>query len=216
MRDIFQEQLRILNHELIKMGTMCETAISSATEALEKGDADLAEKTFSMEDEIHHMERTIESICLKLLLKQQPVAGDLREVSAALKMITDLGRIGTQAADIAEIIRFLDGRCARQRHEIGQMAQETIKMVTESLAAFVRRDVLLAEETIAHDDVVDAYFDKAKNTLIQMVVANPEDGACALDLLMIAKYFERIGDHAVNIAQWVVFSVTGKHESENR
>ena len=158
------------------------------------------------------MERTIESLCLKLLLQQQPVARDLRQISAALKMITDMERIGDQASDIAEIIGFLNGRIGTDAQYICQMAVAAMRMVTESVEAYVKRDVAMAEATIQHDDVVDDLFLKVKESLIQMISANPKDGEYALDLLMIAKYFERIGDHATNIAEWVVFSVTGVHE----
>ena len=160
------------------------------------------------------MERHIESLCLKLLLQQQPVAKDLRLISAALKMITDMERIGDQASDISEIIQFLGGRTGAECEDISLMAQAAIKMVTDSIDAFVKKDLDLAQAVIAHDDVVDDYFDKVKASLITMIAKIPEDGEYALDLLMIAKYFERIGDHAVNIAEWVEFSVTGVHKGE--
>ena len=158
------------------------------------------------------MEHTIESLCLRLLLQQQPVARDLRQISAALKMITDMERIGDQAADIAEIITFLGGRSGGECEYISLMAKSAIKMVTESVDAFVKRDLELANTAIRHDDIVDDYFKKVKSSLIKMIADKPDDGEYALDLLMIAKYFERIGDHAVNIAEWVVFSVTGSHK----
>jgi phosphate transport system protein len=160
------------------------------------------------------MEREIESICLKLLLQQQPVAKDLRVISTALKMITDMERIGDQAEDIAEIITFLDGRTGEECHDIRLMAEATIKMVTDSIDAYVKQDLELAKSVSDHDDVVDDAFDRVKQTLIKMISENTADGEYALDLLMIAKYFERIGDHAVNIAEWVEFSVTGVHKGE--
>lgn len=160
---------------------------------------------------LNKMERDIETLCLKLLLRQQPVAGDLRQISAALKMITDMERIGDQAEDIAEIIAFLNGRSGAECGDIDKMAKAATKMVTNSIEAFVKRDVELAKEVIAQDDIVDDYFNRVKQDLIERISSDPSDGEFALDLLMIAKYFERIGDHATNIAEWVMFSVTGVH-----
>lgn len=214
MRNRFDEQLALLNRELTQMGAMCEEAIAYAAKALTTGDASFIEKTVSIDNEIDEMERHIESLCLKLLLQQQPVAKDLRLISAALKMITDMERIGDQASDISEIIQFLGGRTGAECEDISLMAQAAIKMVTDSIDAFVKKDLDLAQAVIAHDDVVDDYFDKVKASLITMIAKIPEDGEYALDLLMIAKYFERIGDHAVNIAEWVEFSVTGVHKGE--
>lgn len=214
MRSRFDEQLSTLNKELIEMGAMCEEVISLAAGALVSGDTSVAERVAPLDSEIDHMERNIEALCLKLLLQQQPVASDLRQISAALKMITDMERIGDQASDIAEIISFLGGRTVSDCKYIRLMAQAAIKMVTESVDAFVRRDVSLAGRAAAHDDIVDDFFDKVKTSLIGMIAEKPEDGEYALDLLMIAKYFERIGDHAVNIAEWVEFSVTGIHKGE--
>lgn len=213
MRNHFDEQLATLNNELTRMGAMCEEAISAASKALTAGDTKLAGQVLSLDGEINRMERTIETLCLKLLLRQQPVAGDLRKISAALKMITDMERIGTQAADIAEIITFLDGRTGAECEYIRFMAEATIQMVTESIDAFVEQNAVLSSKVIDHDDVVDDLFLQVKASLIQMIAEKPADGGYALDLLMIAKYFERIGDHAVNIAEWVVFSVTGKHKT---
>ena len=192
MRNRFDEQLSLLNRELIQMGALCEEVIALAAKALTTGDVPLAAKVAPIDSEIDDMERSIETLALKLLLQQQPVARDLRQVSAALKMITDMERIGDQAADIAEIITFLDGRTGGECADIQSMAEATIKMVTESVDAFVNKDTALADTVIKHDD-----------------------GEYALDLLMIAKYFERIGDHAVNIAEWVEFSVTGVHKGES-
>ncbi|NLZ76916.1 MAG: phosphate signaling complex protein PhoU [Spirochaetales bacterium] len=214
MRSRFDEQLALLNRELIEMGALCEEVISIAAKALLSGDTDLAKQVKPLGDIIDQKERTIEALCLKLLLQQQPVARDLRQISAALKMITDMERIGDQAEDIAEIIRYLEGRTGNDRGPIGEMATATIKMVTESVDAFVQRDMELATEVMKYDDVVDALFDEVKTSLIDMIAKHPEDGEYALDLLMIAKYFERIGDHATNVAEWVLFSVTGVHRRE--
>ena len=214
IRSRFDEQLELLNRELIEMGALCEQAISMAARALMSGDTALAAQIAPLDGEIDQMERDVESRCLKLLLQQQPVAKDLRQVSAALKMVTDMERIGDQASDIAEIIGFLKGRGGEDCAFIGQMGEATIRMVSGSIDAFVRRDTKLADEVIAHDDIGDAYFLKVKTALIQYIAASPDDGEYALDLLMIAKYFERIGDHAVNIAEWVLFSVTGVHKGD--
>lgn len=214
MRSRFDEQLAMLNNELTQMGAMCEEAIAIASKALSMGDVKLTDKVLSLDGEINQMERTIETLCLKLLLQQQPVARDLRQISAALKMITDMERIGTQAADIAEIITFLDGRTGEECEHIRFMAEATMQMVTESIDAFVKQDIVLAKAVVDHDDIVDHLFMQVKTALIKMIAENPTDGGYALDLLMIAKYFERIGDHAVNIAEWVVFSVTGTHKGK--
>ena len=214
MRSRFDEQLARLNTELIEMGAMCEEVIALAAKALMEGDTVLASGIPPRDVEIDRMERDIESMCLKLLLQQQPVARDLRQISAALKMITDMERIGDQAADIAEIITFMNGRSGEECGYIGEMARATIRMVTGSVDAYVKQDTELAASVISHDDVVDDYFTKVKSALIGLIAKDPSDGEYALDLLMIAKYFERIGDHAVNIAEWVVFSVTGVHNGE--
>ena len=212
MRNRFDNQLAELNNELISMGALCENAIASAVKSLIDGDTKLAAAAIRIDHEIDRKEREIESLCLKLLLQQQPVAKDLRQISAALKMITDMERIGDQAEDIAEIVRYLAGRSAENDDLLREMARSTIHMVTESVDAYVQRDTMLAETVIAEDDVVDNAFDEVKRRLIDKITAHPEDGAYALDLLMIAKYFERIGDHATNIAEWVIFSVTGVHK----
>ena len=212
MRNRFDEQLFELNRELIEMGAMCEEAIASAAKALSTGNMELAAKVRANGAAIDQMERDIEGRCMKLLLHQQPVARDLRQISAALKMITDMERIGDQAEDIAEIITFLNGRTMNGIEHIEDMARETIKMVTESVDAFVKKDVALAEQVIAHDDVVDTLFSEVKCAIIKLIAETPVDGEFALDLLMISKYFERIGDHATNIAEWVIYSVTGTHK----
>ena len=212
MRSRFDEQLLLLNKEMIEMGALCEEAIALATQALTSGDLSLAAKVAPLSSELDHKERDVESHCLKLLLQQQPVARDLRQISAALKMITDMERIGDQAEDIAEIITFLNGKTATETAHIRDMAKATIRMVTESVDAYVKQDVELARAVIAQDDAVDAYFDQAKGRLIELIAKDPNNGEFALDLLMITKYFERIGDHATNIAEWVIFSVTGIHK----
>ena len=183
--------------------------IALASSALVKGDTETAVRIAPLDKEIDQKERDIENLCMKLLLQQQPVARDLRQISAALKMITDMERIGDQAEDIAEIITFLNGRTAKEHSQIREMAKAAIKMVTDSVDAYVKHNTELAEQVIAYDDVVDEYFDSVKTNLIGMIAENPTDGEYALDLLMIAKYFERIGDHATNIAEWVLYSVTG-------
>ncbi len=214
MRSRFDEQLAQLNKQLIEMGALCEEVISMASRALMDGDLPLAAKVAPLDAEIDQKERDIENLCLKLLLQQQPVAKDLRQISAALKMITDMERIGDQAEDIAEIIKFLNGRTVENGALIREMASAAIKMVTESVDAFVKHDIMLAEKVVSDDDIVDRYFDQVKQKLIERIAQQPADSEYALDLLMIAKYFERIGDHAVNLAEWVIFSVTGVHKEE--
>ena len=214
MRSRFDEQLTLLSRELIEMGALCEEVISMASRALMDGDATLARRVAPLDSEIDHKERSIESMCLKLLLQQQPVARDLRQISAALKMITDMERIGDQAEDISEIVQFLNGRTVENADLLQEMSRAVIIMVTESVDAYVKHDIMLAEKVVKDDDVVDSCFTTVKSKLIDAIAANPSDGEYALDLMMIAKYFERIGDHAVNIAEWVIFSVTGVHKEE--
>ena len=212
MRNRFDEQLFELNREIIEMGAMCEEAIASAVKALTTGDMELAGRVKATGGAIDQMERDIEGRCMKLLLHQQPVARDLRLISAALKMITDMERIGDQAEDIAEIVTFLNGHTMEGMELIEEMARETIEMVTASVDAFVKKDIALAQKVIDQDDVVDDYFSRVKCGIISLITENHADGEFALDLLMISKYFERIGDHATNIAEWVIYSVTGKHK----
>ncbi|MBE6574384.1 MAG: phosphate signaling complex protein PhoU [Ruminococcaceae bacterium] len=214
MRSRFDEQLSLLNRKMIEMGAECESIIAHSTRALLEGNVANANKAREQGGRIDQLEREIESICLKLLLQQQPVAKDLRVISAALKMITDMERIGDQAEDIAEIITFLDGRTGEECHDIRVMAEATIKMVTDSIDAYVNQDLELAKSVSEYDDVVDEAFARVKETLIKMISENTADGEYLVDLLMIAKYFERIGDHAVNIGEWVEFSVTGIHKGE--
>lgn len=215
MRIRFDEQLEILNKKMIEMGAECESIIALSAKALLEGNVATATKAMEQGQRIDQMERDVESICLKLLLQQQPVAKDLRVISAALKMITDMERIGDQAEDIAEIIVFLNGRTGEECHGIRNMANATVKMVTDSIDAYVNKDLELSRAVCAYDDVVDEDFRQIKKTLITMISQNAADAEYALDLLMIAKYFERIGDHAVNIAEWVEFSVTGIHNGGN-
>ena len=196
---------------MVRMGGMVENAITAAVNGLVRRDDELNKKAIEADCNIDEMEKQIESRCLRIILQQQPVASDLRRVSAALKMITDMERIGDQAEDIAEIIAFLNGRSGAECGDIDKMAKAATKMVTNSIEAFVKRDVELAKEVIAQDDIVDDYFNRVKQDLIERISSDPSDGEFALDLLMIAKYFERIGDHATNIAEWVMFSVTGVH-----
>ena len=214
MRTRFDEQLSQLNADLIDMGTMIEYAIESSANALISLDGELAKKIVAFDHDVDRKERDIESLCLKLILHQQPIARDLRLISAALKMITDMERIGDQAEDIAEIIGFLHGHQAEDNDLLREMAKAAIRMVTESVDAYVKCDTMLAEQVIAEDDTVDGYFTQVKERLIGKIAQDPADGEYALDLLMIAKYFERIGDHATNIAEWVIFSVTGVHKGE--
>ena len=211
MRRRFDEQLELLSRELIEMGALCEEVISMASKSLLTGDRALAKKIGPVDGEIDQKERGIESMCLKLLQQQQPVAKDLRQISAALKMITDMERIGDQAEDIAEIIQYLDGQGVENSELMRKMADASSKMVTESVDAYVKHDIIIAEKVIADDDEVDGYFDQVRKKLIERIAEAPASGEYFLDLLMIAKYFERIADHAVNIAQWVIFSVTGVH-----
>ena len=211
MRSRFDEQLALLNRELIEMGALCEEVIAAAAKALMEGDTALAAQIAPRAGEIDRQERDIESLCLKLLLQQQPVARDLRQISAALKMITDMERIGDQAADIAEMIVYLKEHPIGETDYIYQMAKAVTAMVTDSVDAFVKGDRESVERVLAEDDVVDDLFDKVKRYLIEWIVSHPEDGEYAVDLLMAAKYFERIGDHAENLAEWVDFSITGVH-----
>jgi len=212
MRTRFEAQLAALNDMMIEMGALVEKAISLTTNALETQDAALADQVIAFDDEIDQKEKDIEALCLKLILQQQPVASDLRVVSSALKMITDMERIGDQAADIAEITQIMAGSPGIMKMEhIPQMAEATAKMVTQSIDAFVKKDLQLAKSVIKSDDTVDELFTAVRNDWVKYIRDGSANGEQAADLLMIAKYFERIGDHAVNIAEWVIFSITGKH-----
>lgn len=212
MRHSFEAQLEQLNNELIVMGSLIESAIASASKALIDQDVEQAREAKSFDAEVDQKERDIEALCLKLLLQQQPVARDLRQISAALKMITDMERIGDQATDIAEIATHLaDSPYIKKLEHISAMAEETGKMVRMAVDAYVKRDLAKARAVIEADDIVDELFDAVKDDLIQLISENVENGGQALDLLMVAKYFERIGDHATNIGEWVEFSITGIH-----
>ena len=212
MRNLYQEQLWNLNQELIRMGAACEEIIDLAAKALTRYSPELEEKTKQVGAEIDESERTIETICLKLLLRQQPVASDLRQISAAMKMITDMERIGDQAEDIVDLIPKMKKGAEGNYPQIQEMAKAAQYMVTQAVDAYVKRDLPLAKMVMDYDDVIDRYFNQIKNDILGILAANPHEGEYALDLLMIAKYFERIGDHCTNIAEWVEFSVTGIHK----
>ena len=215
MRNRFNEQLSQLNTELITMGALCEEAISKAAKYLIDNDESLKETIFETDRQIVQKERDIENLCMRLLLQQQPVARDLRTISSALKMISDMERIGDQASDIAEIVCFVNKSGIGGKVHIADMARSTIAMVTNSVESFVKNDADIAYDVIKQDDIVDNLFLKVKNELISGVKDETENAEALIDLLMIAKYFERIGDHAENIAEWVIYSITGKHKSVN-
>lgn len=215
MRNRFDRQLVQLNNELIEMGGMIEKAISDTVKALVNQDIELASNVIEYDEEIDHQEREIEQLCLKLLLQQQPVAKDLRLISAALKMITDMERIGDHATDISEItIELSKESYIKKLDHIQQMAKETMVMLVQSVEAFVNKDMDKVRTVIVHDDVVDDLFNKVKAELIAMIHEDVNAGEQASDLLMAAKYFERIGDHATNISEWVIFSITGQHPDD--
>lgn len=214
MRNRFDQQLEKLNVELVTMGALCEDALTYAIRALFDRESDMAERAEEAEKQIDQMEREIESICMRLLLQQQPVARDLRVISSALKMIGDMERIGDQAADIAEIVKYLKEDDVPNLRHLREMSDFAAGMVTASINSFVRQDLDLAKKVILDDDVVDGYFEKVKEALIGLIADGDIDGAFLLDLLMIAKYIERVGDHATNIAEWVVYSITGEHPEE--
>ena len=215
MRNRFDQQLTKLNNELIEMGSMIEKAIENAVKAMVTSDIELARTVIRSDEEIDHQEKTIENLCLKLLLQQQPVASDLRQISSALKMITDMERIGDQSADIAEIVISM----ASEKKSVSldmtlleQMAKETTLMLVGSIDAFVNKNQTQAEEVIGHDDTVDDLFNRVRKELVEKISTDKACGEQAADMLMVAKYFERIGDHATNISEWVIFSITGTHE----
>ena len=214
MREQYDRQLKKLNDELIRMGEMICEAISGAVSALEGRDHRRAKEIIAYDEEIDQQERLVESMCFKLLLSQQPVAGDLRRVSSALKMITDMERIGDHAADISEIELMLEQLPPMSNAHLREMAAETRAMLLASIEAYVERDVNKAQAVINRDDVVDDLFDTVKGELIDAIRQSPENGEPATDLLMTAKYFERIGDHATNIAEWAIFAITGRHAGE--
>lgn len=216
MRNHFDKQLEELNNYMLEMGSLIEQSIEMCVRALVNRDVELARQTIEADDGIDRQEKKIESLCLQLLLQQQPVAADLRMVSSALKMVTDMERIGDQAADICEITECLAGKeYIKKLEHIQQMAKETTIMVVKSVDAYVHKDYALAEEVIAMDDTVDRLFTEVRSELIRLINENADNGEQAADFLMIAKYFERIGDHATNIAEWVIFSITGVREDCN-
>ncbi len=213
MRNRFDMQLQELNHELLSMGSLIEASIRSATQALVNQDVEAAHAAIAADHEVDQMERDIEALCMKLFLQQQPVAKDLRFISAALKMITDMERIGDQAADISGLVIYLAKEpYVKELVHLPKMAEYAIQMVTGSLDAYVRKDVALAREVMAMDDSIDDLFIIIKNELIELIRENAAAGSQAMDLLMTAKYYERIGDHAQNIAEWVEYAMTGQHK----
>ena len=212
MRIKFDEQLALLNHELIAMGALCEEAIATTARSVMDNDRSLAERVRELEYQIDQKEREIETLCLKLLLQQQPVARDLRLISAALKMITDMERIGDQALDIADTAGFMGPLAAEDAGLLGDLARTVVGMVTDSVDAFVRQDRDFAVAVMRRDDEADALFDRIKKSIIDRLAQSRGEGEYALDLLMIAKYLERIGDHATNIAEWVEFAETGLYK----
>ena len=215
MRNKFDRQLQILEEQLIHMGELCESAIANATKALSDGSIEQAKAVINADAEIDEMEKDIEKLCLKLLLQQQPVAKDLRRISAALKMITDMERIGDQASDIAELsLQLGDVSDIDEISLIQKMANETMMMVVRGTEAYVTKDLDVAHNVIDNDDVADDLFDQIKMALVKRIQDNHVKSFEAADLLMVAKYFERIGDHATNIAEWVIYSITGKHVDE--
>ena len=214
MRNRFEEQLKQLNIEIIEMGSLCEQMINRTYEVIKDEDQAAAREIVKKDNEINHKEREIENLCLKLLLQQQPVARDLRQISAALKMITDMERLGDQAADIAEIVSTYPIPAPDEDIPLGDMAKATMKMVKESIDAFVKKDLKMAREVIAYDDVVDDLFLCTRKSIINKMNAGSTDSEYLMDLYTIAKYYERIGDHATNIAEWVEFSITGVHKGE--
>lgn len=211
MRKQYDMQLEKLNAELIRMGEMITTAIGNAVSALVTHDDAKAKETIAFDEEIDHQERLVEQMCMKLLLCQQPVASDLRLVSSALKMITDMERIGDHAADISEIELMLEKLPAMSNDHLREMAAKTSEMLMKSIESFVERNMEKARAVIDQDDVVDALFDEVKDELVEAIRSDPQSSETAADLLMAAKYFERIGDHATNIAEWAIYAHTGRH-----
>ena len=214
MRDRFTQQMEKLHVELIEMGALCEQAISRAYQVLMEEDPQAAQELRKKDAAIDEKEREIESRCLKLLLQQQPVASDLRQVSAALKMITEMERIGDEPTDIAEIVQTTHLKAPGENIRLKDMAQITQRMVSKSVDAYVKQDLGIARQVIREDDLVDHLFEEVKNELVCALKDGTSSGEQSLDYLMIAKYYERIGDHATNIAEWVEFSITGQHEGE--
>lgn len=210
MRTRYDDELGKLGGELQRMGALCEQAIAAASKALDANGEELRRAVFEADDEIDRMERDVETLCLRLLLRQQPVAADLRFISSALKLISDLERIGDQAADIAELSQYISGVEDRPEALTG-MARAAVGMVSDSVRAYTGRDLALAREVIDRDDTVDDLFNQVKTELTALIAKEPGDSGRWLDLLMVAKYFERIADHATNVAEWAEFAVTGTH-----
>ena len=216
MRNRFDKQLVQLNDYMLEMGSLIEQSIEMCVKALVSQDEGIAQQTIEADDDIDHQEKKIEDLCLQLLLQQQPVASDMRVISSALKMVTDMERIGDQAADICEVaMEKSELTYMKKLEHIQSMAKETTVMVVKAVEAYVHKDQTLAEEVIARDDTVDRLFNEVKKELITLINQNAENGGQAVDFLMIAKYFERIGDHATNIAEWVIYSITGEHNDYN-
>ncbi len=213
MRNRFDEQLLRLNNELMKMGALCEEAISYAVKCLTECNPEMRECAIETERMIDHKERDIESLCMKLLIHQQPVATDFRMITSALKMISDMERIGDQAEDIAEIAEYVTNADLQSKVDITDMAETAVNMVMNSVDSYIRKDTDIAYSVIAMDDDMDELFIKVKNQLISSVQKGTDNAEALIDMLMIAKYFERIGDHAENVAEWVIFSITGNHNS---
>lgn len=213
MRTFFEGQMELLQVELIKMGSLCEKAIAASASLLEEENGKIRQAAFAADEKIDQKEREIEELCMKILLQQQPVAGDLRKVSAAMKMISDMERIGDQAADIAELSPYLSSSAFDNKKHLRQMAMEAVGMVTDSVEAFVRMDQELAKEVIKKDETVDNIFLQVKEELVEFIRTSGENAASALDILMAAKYLERIADHAVNIAEWVEYCISGIREN---
>ena len=214
-RIIFEQELEQLKEKVSEMAEQAEIGYDKLSIAIKKNDREVLTQLLSSDRQSKEMLRSIEAQCLALMTKQQPVARDLRVISSALKMITDMERIGDQAADISEVtLHLIDAKYKRDMEHIRKMAAETTCMVVQSVEAYVEKDEEKAKEVIAHDDIIDDLFIKSREDVISLIRSNPEEGACATDLLMIAKYFERIGDHACNIAEWVIFSITGEHKKK--
>ena len=211
MRSKFDEQLHLLNQEMMQMGSMIEDSIQKAINALIDQNVELAKKIMNSDNDVDHEQKKIENICFNLLMQQQPVAKDLRVISAAMKMVTDMERIGDHAADISEMtILMSKTKYIPNLEHINRMASETVQMLIRSIEAYVEKDMKKAVDVIASDDVVDDLFDKNKAELIEQIQREPQSAESAADMLMVAKYFERIGDHATNIAEWVIFALDDK------
>ena len=215
MRNKFDEQLLELNKEMIEMGNKIILSIKNAIEALVARDENMAKAIMESDAEVDHLQKKIEGICFNLLIQQQPVARDLRTVTAAMKMVTDMERIGDHAADISEMTILMGQNSQIDKFEhISQMATETMIMLNHSIEAYVEKNVIKAKEVIEHDDIVDDLFVEAKKDVIELILDSPSEGEGATDILMIAKYFERIGDHATNIAEWVIYSLKQKEDED--